>query len=63
MKMIRKRQASEGVLMLTNMLHYAEKQVEINKTLERAFTAVVKLQDLKKEKTDRKLSSSLPYEQ
>jgi uncharacterized membrane protein YccC len=29
------------------MLHYAEKQVEINKTLERAFTAVVKLQDLK----------------
>jgi hypothetical protein len=25
--------------MLTNMLHYAEKQVEINKTLERAFTA------------------------
>jgi hypothetical protein len=33
--------------MLTNMLHYAEKQVEINKTLERAFTAVVKLQDLK----------------
>jgi hypothetical protein len=27
--------------MLTNMLHYAEKQVEINKTLERAFTAVV----------------------
>jgi hypothetical protein len=29
--------ASEGVLMLTNMLHYAEKQVEINKTLERAL--------------------------
>jgi uncharacterized membrane protein (TIGR01666 family) len=39
--------ASEGVLMLTNMLHYAEKQVEINKTLERAFTTVVKSQDLK----------------
>jgi uncharacterized membrane protein (TIGR01666 family) len=44
--------ASEGVLMLTNMLHYAEKQVEINKTLERAFTAVVKLQDLKGKDTD-----------
>jgi hypothetical protein len=38
--------------MLTNMLHYAEKQVEINKTLERAFTAVVKLQDLKGKDTD-----------
>ncbi|WP_016988323.1 FUSC family protein [Flavobacterium sp. ACAM 123] len=44
--------ASEGVLMLTNMLHYAEKQVEINKTVERAFTAVVKLQDLKGKDTD-----------
>jgi len=42
-----KENASEGVLMLTNMLHYAEKQVEKNKTLERAFTTVVKLQDLK----------------
>jgi uncharacterized membrane protein (TIGR01666 family) len=39
--------ASEGVLMLTNMLHYAEKQVEKNQTLERAFTTVVKLKDLK----------------
>jgi hypothetical protein len=38
-----------AVLMLTNMLHYAEKQVEINKTLERA-TAVVKLQDRDSEK-------------
>jgi hypothetical protein len=28
---------ASGVLMLTNMLHYAEKQVEINKTLERAL--------------------------
>jgi uncharacterized membrane protein (TIGR01666 family) len=44
--------ASEGVLMLTNMLHYAEKQVEINKTLERAFTVVVKSQDLKGKDTD-----------
>ncbi|MFT7396482.1 MAG: putative membrane protein (TIGR01666 family) [Flavobacterium sp.] len=47
-----KANASEGVLMLTNMLHYAKKQVEINKTLERAFTAVVKLQDLKGKDTD-----------
>jgi uncharacterized membrane protein (TIGR01666 family) len=47
-----KANASEGVLMLTNMLHYAKKQVEISKTLERAFTAVVKLQDLKGKDTD-----------
>ena len=39
--------ASEGVLMLTNMLLYAEKQVEKSKTLERAFTGVVNLQELK----------------
>jgi uncharacterized membrane protein (TIGR01666 family) len=39
--------ASEGVLMLTNMLHYAEKQVEKIKILERAYTSNVKLKDLK----------------
>lgn len=39
--------ASEGVLMLSNMLLYAEKQVEKIKTLERAFTGIVNLQDLK----------------
>jgi len=39
--------ASEGVLMLTNMLHYAEKQVEKIKILERAYTSKVKLKDLK----------------
>lgn len=39
--------ASEGVLMLTNMLHYAEKQVEKIKTLERTFKTTVKLKDLK----------------
>jgi uncharacterized membrane protein YccC len=33
------------------MLHYAEKQVEINKT-RTCFTAVVKLQDLKGKDTD-----------
>jgi len=42
-----KSEASEGVLMLTNMLHYAEKQVEKIKTLERAYTSNVKLKDLK----------------
>ncbi|MES2575426.1 MAG: FUSC family membrane protein [Bacteroidota bacterium] len=42
-----KLEASEGVLMLTNMLHYAEKQVEKIKTLERAYTSNVKLKDLK----------------
>ena len=39
--------ASEGVLMLTTMLHYAEKQLEKIKTLERAFTATINSQDLK----------------
>lgn len=46
-KNLGKKAASEGVLMLTNMLHYAEKQVEKIKTLERAYTANVKLKDLK----------------
>ncbi len=41
-----KQEASEGVLMLTNMLHYAEKQVEKIKTLERAYTSKIKLKDL-----------------
>jgi len=40
-------EASEGVLMLSNMLHYAEKQVEKIKTLEKAYTSNVKLKDLK----------------
>lgn len=39
--------ASEGVLMLTTMLHYAEKQVEKIKILERAFTSTINLQDFK----------------
>ncbi len=46
-KTLGKNEASEGVLMLTNMLHYAEKQVEKIKTLERAYTSNVKLKDLK----------------
>ncbi|WP_418262320.1 FUSC family membrane protein [Flavobacterium faecale] len=36
----------EGVLMLTTMLDYAEKQVEKIKILERAFTKTVQLKDL-----------------
>lgn len=42
-----KTEASEGVLMLTTMLHYAEKQVEKIKILERAFTSTINLQDFK----------------
>lgn len=38
--------SAEGVHMLINMLHYAEKQVEKIKTLERAYTSTVKLKDL-----------------
>jgi hypothetical protein len=41
------------------MLHYAEKQVEINKTLERAFTTVIKSQDLKGK--DKDLENSLHH--
>jgi len=46
-KTLGKDEASEGVLMLTNMLHYAEKQVEKIKTLERAYNSKVRLRDLK----------------
>lgn len=46
-KTLGKSEASEGVLMLSNMLHYAEKQVEKIKILERAYTSNVKLKDLK----------------
>jgi uncharacterized membrane protein (TIGR01666 family) len=38
---------SEEVLMLITMLHYAEKQVEKIKTLERAFTSNINTKDLK----------------
>lgn len=40
-------EASEGVYMLTNMLHYAEKQVEKIKIIERALGESVDLKDLK----------------
>ena len=41
-----KKEASEGVWMLTNMLHYAEKQVEKVKVIERAFTANITFKDM-----------------
>lgn len=42
-----KDEASEGVWLLTSMLHYAEKQVERIKTIERAFTHTADLKELK----------------
>jgi uncharacterized membrane protein (TIGR01666 family) len=44
---LKKTEASEDVLILTNMLYYAEKQVEKIKTLERTFKTKTKLKDLK----------------
>ena len=38
---------ADGVWMLTNMLHYAEKQIEKIKVVERAFIVAVSSQDLK----------------
>lgn len=42
-----KEAASEGVWMLSNMLHYAEKQIERIKIIERAFTNKIDFKDLK----------------
>jgi uncharacterized membrane protein (TIGR01666 family) len=42
-----KEAASEGVWMLSNMLHYAEKQIERIKIIERAFSNKVDLKELK----------------
>lgn len=42
-----KEEASEGVWMLTNMLHYAEKQTEKIKVIERTFMRTVDLKELK----------------
>lgn len=39
--------AAEGVWMLSNMLHYAEKQIEKVKTIENAFIANISSKDLK----------------
>jgi uncharacterized membrane protein (TIGR01666 family) len=46
-KNIRNESSSEEVLMLITMLHYAEKQVEKIKTLERAYTENINIKDLK----------------
>jgi uncharacterized membrane protein (TIGR01666 family) len=40
-------ETGEGVLMLTNMLHYAEKQVEKIKTIERAFIGNIQANEFK----------------
>ena len=45
-------ESTEGTLMLTTMLNYAEKQVEKIKILERAFTKIVQLKDLKGREKD-----------
>ena len=47
-----KTRATEGVFMLTTMLHYAEKQVEKIKILERAFTSTVDLPNFKERDRD-----------
>lgn len=39
--------AAEGVWMLSNMLHYAERQIEKIKIIERAFTLPITFKDLK----------------
>ncbi|MDV6168082.1 FUSC family membrane protein [Flavobacterium sp. DG1-102-2] len=41
-----KEAAAEGVWMLKNMLHYAEKQIEKIKLIERAFTEKIKFKEL-----------------
>lgn len=57
-----KSESSESVHMLTNMLYYAEKQVEKIKTLEQTFKSKTKLKDLKgREKDIEKLIISNYY--
>jgi len=46
-KELGKEEASEGVLMLSNMRDYAERQIEKIKVVERAFTLATNPQDLK----------------
>lgn len=46
-KEVGKDEASEGVWLLSNMLHYAEKQIEKIKIVERAFTNPTQKKDLK----------------
>lgn len=49
-----KEAASDGVLILTNMSHYAEKQIEKIKTLERAITMSIRPQDIEGKEKDMK---------
>ena len=44
--------AAEGILILGNMLHYAEKQIEKIRVVERAFTVAIHPQDLKGKEKD-----------
>jgi uncharacterized membrane protein (TIGR01666 family) len=53
-----KAEASEGVWMLSNMLHYAEKQIEKIKIIERAYTTNMKFKELSKNR-DRDLDKFL----
>ncbi|MBC5842245.1 FUSC family protein [Flavobacterium sp. F-380] len=46
-KQLDKGESTEGVLMLINMLHYAEKQVEKIKTIERAFIENIQANEFK----------------
>lgn len=45
-----KENAAEGVYMLSNMLHYAQKQIEKIKTIERAFSLSIVYKDFKGER-------------
>ncbi|WP_317125648.1 FUSC family protein [Flavobacterium cerinum] len=47
-----KEAASEGVWMLSNMLHYAEKQIEKINIIERAFTTSIEFKDIKERDKD-----------
>lgn len=47
-----KEAASEGVWMLSNMLHYAEKQIEKINIIERAFTTTIDFKDLRERDKD-----------
>jgi uncharacterized membrane protein (TIGR01666 family) len=53
-----KAEASEGVWMLSNMLHYAEKQIDKIKIIERAYTTTMKFKELSKNR-DRDLDKFL----
>ncbi|MNK22237.1 Inner membrane protein YccS [compost metagenome] len=47
-----KEAASEGVWMLSNMLHYAEKQIEKINIIERAFTSTIDFKDIRERDKD-----------